>query len=75
MAMRRAVIEDISIDRLLYGSNFGGSDGIREDLTEGLGLSEEDRNKIRSENARKLLRFGKLGVANKSDHKVMQTSL
>jgi predicted TIM-barrel fold metal-dependent hydrolase len=53
--MRKAVIEEIGADRLLYGDNFGGSDGVREDLTEGIGLSEEDRAKIRSGNAMKLL--------------------
>jgi diadenosine tetraphosphate (Ap4A) HIT family hydrolase len=40
-----------------YGDNFGGSDGIREDLTEGLDLSPEDRDKIRFRNALKLLKI------------------
>jgi predicted TIM-barrel fold metal-dependent hydrolase len=55
--MRRAVVEVIGADRLVYGDNFGGSDGIREDLTEGIGLSETDRVKIRSGNAKKLLKL------------------
>lgn len=54
-AMRRAIVEDIGVDRLLYGDNFGGADSIRFDLTQDLGLSDEDREKIRSGNAKKLL--------------------
>jgi predicted TIM-barrel fold metal-dependent hydrolase len=57
LPMRRAVVDVIGVDRLLYGDNFGGSDGIREDLTEGLGLSVEDREKIRWKNAAKLLKI------------------
>ena len=64
MSMRRAVVDVVGVDRLLYGSNFGGSDGIREDLTEGLGLSEGDREKIRSGNARQLLRLPQIGKFN-----------
>lgn len=62
--MRRAIVDVIGVERLLYGTNFGGSDGIREDLTEGLGLSEIDREAIRSGNAMKLLRLPKLGTYN-----------
>lgn len=57
-AMRRAIAEVIGADRLLYGDNFGGADRTEFDLTEGIGLSEEDREKIRSENAKKLLGLG-----------------
>ncbi len=56
-AMRRAIVEDIGPDRLLYGSNFMGSDAVDFDLTEGIGLSDEDREKIRSGNAIKLLKL------------------
>jgi aminocarboxymuconate-semialdehyde decarboxylase len=56
-AMRRAVVEDIGVDRLLYGTNFGGADSHSGDLTEGLGLSETDREKIRSGNTLKLMPF------------------
>jgi aminocarboxymuconate-semialdehyde decarboxylase len=55
VAMRRAIVEDVGVDRLLYGDNFGGMDSIDGDLTEGLGLSDEDREKIRSGNAKQLL--------------------
>ena len=57
LPMRKAVIDVIGVDRLLYGDNFGGSDGIRTDLTEGMGLAEADRDKIRSGNAKKLLKI------------------
>ena len=57
LTMRRAVVDTIGADRLVYGDNFGGSDGIREDLTEGLDLSPEDRDKIRFGNALKLLKI------------------
>lgn len=56
-SMRKAIVDVIGPDQLLYGSNFGGSDGVREDLTEGIGLSQGDRDKIRGENALKLLRI------------------
>jgi predicted TIM-barrel fold metal-dependent hydrolase len=54
-AMRRAIVDVIGVDRLVYGDNFGGSDGIREDLTEGIGLSPDDQEKIRCGNALTLL--------------------
>lgn len=56
-AMRRAIVEDIGVDRLLYGSNFMGSDSIDFDLTEDLGLSEADRERIRSGNTIELLKL------------------
>jgi predicted TIM-barrel fold metal-dependent hydrolase len=54
-AMRKAIVDVIGVDRLVYGDNFGGSDGVREDLTEGLGLSPDEAEKIRSGNALTLL--------------------
>ena len=56
--MRRALIDDMGADQIMYGSNFDGSDAISEDMTAGLGLSEEDREKIRSGNAMRTLRLG-----------------
>jgi aminocarboxymuconate-semialdehyde decarboxylase len=56
-SMRRAVVDVIGVDHLLYGDNFGGADSVDFDLTEGIGLSDADREKIRSGNAKKLLRF------------------
>jgi predicted TIM-barrel fold metal-dependent hydrolase len=55
LPMRQAIVDIIGADRLLYGDNFGGSDGIRDDLTDGLLLSDEDREKIRWKNAADLL--------------------
>lgn len=55
--MRRAVVEDIGPDRLLYGSNFGGADSHDGDLTDGLGLDDTARETIRSGNALSLLRW------------------
>jgi aminocarboxymuconate-semialdehyde decarboxylase len=53
--MRRTLIDQIGIDHFVYGDNLGGSDNFNGDLTDGMGLSEEDREKIRSGNARRLL--------------------
>ena len=63
--MRQAMVEVIGADQLVYGTNFGGSDAIRFDMTEGLNISEADRNKIRFENAVKLLHLdpAKIGRA------------
>jgi aminocarboxymuconate-semialdehyde decarboxylase len=55
--MRRAMVETIGVDRLVVGTNFMGSDQIDFDLTEGIGLSEDDREKIRSGNAINLLKL------------------
>src|SRR5271155_1665115 len=52
--MRRAIVEEVGVDQMLYGDNFGGADSHEGDLTEGMGLSEEDREKIRSGNTLKL---------------------
>jgi aminocarboxymuconate-semialdehyde decarboxylase len=54
--MRRALVERIGVDRFVYGDNFGGADNFEGDLTDGIGLSEEDREKIRTGNALKLLK-------------------
>jgi aminocarboxymuconate-semialdehyde decarboxylase len=56
-AFRRAIVEEIGVDRLVYGTNFMGSDQIDFDLTDGIGLSDEDREKIKSGNAIKLLKL------------------
>jgi aminocarboxymuconate-semialdehyde decarboxylase len=66
--MRQGMVEDIGVDRLLYGTNFVGADRHHGDLTDGLGLSDEDKEKIHSGNALNLLRFlgnKKLGSAAK----------
>ena len=61
--MRQALIDIIGADRVLYGSNFGGSDAVRHDLTDGLRLSDDDLQKIRWKNACELLHLdpAKLG--------------
>lgn len=55
LPMRQALIEVIGADQMVYGSNFGGSDAVRHDLTHGLKLSDADLQKIRWQNACKLL--------------------
>ncbi|MBZ4521793.1 amidohydrolase family protein [Mycobacterium avium] len=55
--MRRAIIDEVGVDQMLYGDNFSGSDIHEGDLTEGLGLSPADQDKIRSENAKPLLKL------------------
>lgn len=55
LPMRQAMVDVIGADRVLYGSNFGGSDAVRHDLTEGLKLSDDDLQKIRWKNACELL--------------------
>jgi predicted TIM-barrel fold metal-dependent hydrolase len=64
--MRQALVDIIGADHVLYGSNFGGSDAVRHDLTHGLQLSDADMRKIRYENACRLLhldpaKLGKVG--------------
>ena len=54
----RSILTSVDVmgaDRILYGSNFGGSDAVRHDLTHGLKLSDEDLDKIRWKNACELL--------------------
>jgi aminocarboxymuconate-semialdehyde decarboxylase len=53
--MRQAVIDSIGADRLLYGTNFNGSDQIRGYLLEGMKVSESDTDKICYQNASALL--------------------
>ncbi|WP_026310888.1 amidohydrolase family protein [Parafrankia elaeagni] len=55
--MRKAIIDEVGVDQMLYGDNFAGSDVHDGDLTDGLGLSEADQAKIRSENAIPLLKL------------------
>jgi len=55
-AMRRALVEVAGADHLLYGDNFSGSDSHHGDLTDGFGLGEADRERIRSGNALRLLK-------------------
>ncbi|MBQ1763761.1 MAG: amidohydrolase family protein [Aquincola sp.] len=55
LPMRQALIDIVGADRILYGSNFGGSDAVRHDLTDGLKISDADLQKIRWQNACKLL--------------------
>ena len=60
------LLDIIGADHMVYGSNFGGSDAVRHDLTDGLKLSDEDLQKIRWKNACGLLHLdpAKLGVPN-----------
>lgn len=55
-ALRRGVADVVGVDNLVYGTNFGGA-YEHGDLTVGIGLSEQDREKIRSGNAIKLLKL------------------
>ena len=66
--MRQAVLDLIGADRLLYGSNFSGSDAVRHDLTPGLRISDEDLQKIRYKDALELLNIdpNKIGRAKKT---------
>lgn len=57
VSMRKAVVDVIGPDRLLYGDNFGGADSVDFDLTADLGLSDVDREKIRHGNATTLLKL------------------
>ncbi|MDB5423632.1 MAG: amidohydrolase 2 [Phenylobacterium sp.] len=55
-SLRRAIIDVVGVDNLVYGTNFGGAYD-NGDLTAGLGLSDADREKIRSGNIIKLLKL------------------
>jgi predicted TIM-barrel fold metal-dependent hydrolase len=68
LPMRRAVVDVIGADRLMYGDNFGGSDSIRGSLTEGMSLSAVDLAKIESENAMKLLKIKPRVTGHNSGH-------
>ncbi len=56
-ALRRGVVEVVGVDRLVHGTNFGGAYD-NGDPTEGLGLADTDREKIRSGNSIALLNLG-----------------
>jgi len=56
-SMRQAIVDVIGADQLVYGDNFQGSDGLREQLTDGLDLTDADRDKIRYKNAAALLKL------------------
>ncbi|OYV01277.1 MAG: hydrolase [Burkholderiales bacterium PBB5] len=55
LPMRQALVDIVGADQMVYGSNFGGSDAVRHDLTDGLKLSDADLQKIRWGNACRLL--------------------
>lgn len=61
-SLRRAVVDVVGVDQVLYGTNFGGAYD-NGDLTVGLGLSDADCERIRSGNALKLLKFGAPAIA------------
>ena len=56
--MRRALVDIIGVDRMIYGSNMGGSDQIAFDLTDRIGLTDAEREQIKSKNAIELLNLG-----------------
>lgn len=60
--MRKALVDLVGVDRFVYGDNLGGSDNFHGDLTDGIGLSDHEREKIRSGNALKLLKRLKVKV-------------
>jgi aminocarboxymuconate-semialdehyde decarboxylase len=49
--MRRALIDLIGVDHFVYGDNFGGADNFDGDLTDGIGLTDAQREAIKGENA------------------------
>ena len=55
-ALRRAVAEVVGVDRCVVGTNFGGAYD-NGDLTAGIGLSDAEREQIRSGNAIELLKL------------------
>ncbi|WP_066343300.1 amidohydrolase family protein [Azohydromonas lata] len=57
-ALRRGVAEVVGVDRLVIGTNFGGAYD-NGDLTEGLGLSDAEREKVRGGNALQLLKLSR----------------
>jgi aminocarboxymuconate-semialdehyde decarboxylase len=60
--MRKALVDLVGVDRFVYGDNLGGSDMFEGDLTDDIGLSDEDRERIRSGNALGLLKRLKVTV-------------
>ncbi|MCW2608077.1 MAG: amidohydrolase [Frankiales bacterium] len=61
--MRRAIIDEVGVSQVLYGDNFSGADIHEGDLTDGLGLSLEDRDAIRYKNALPMLRLPESSLA------------
>jgi aminocarboxymuconate-semialdehyde decarboxylase len=55
--MRRAIIDEVGIDQVVYGDNFGGADLHDYDLTDGMGLDQAQREQIRSTNPSRLVRL------------------
>jgi aminocarboxymuconate-semialdehyde decarboxylase len=71
--MRRAFVDLVGIDRVVYGSNMGGSDQITFDLTDRIGLSEAEREQITSKNAIELLNLGgRVNLGQKAEAHVSQ---
>ncbi|MDB6050830.1 MAG: amidohydrolase family protein [Pseudomonas sp.] len=70
LPMRQALIEVVGADQMLYGSNFGGSDAVRHDLTDGLRISDADLQKIRWQNACKLLHLDPAKIGQVTPSKV-----
>ena len=61
--MRRALVEIIGPERFIYGSTSAAQVGIDFDLTDGVGLGQADRKKIKSANPIGLLNVeGRLAV-------------
>ena len=54
--MRKAIVDEVGVDHVLYGSNFGGAD-THGDLTAGMDLPEADLEKIRSGNTLSMMSF------------------
>jgi aminocarboxymuconate-semialdehyde decarboxylase len=54
--MRRAIVDEVGVEHVLYGSNFGGAD-THGNLTDGMNLPEDDLEKIRSGNTLKMMSF------------------
>lgn len=55
-SLRRALVDVVGVDNLVYGTNFGGAYD-NGDLTAGIGLTDAERDKIRSGNAIRLLKL------------------
>ena len=56
--LRRVFVDIVGVDRVGYGSNMGGSDQIAFDLTDRIGLTDGERDQIKSKNAIELLNLG-----------------
>jgi aminocarboxymuconate-semialdehyde decarboxylase len=55
--MRRAIIDEVGIEQVVYGDNFSGADVHDGDLTDGLGLTQDERDLIRYKTALPMLRI------------------